>query len=236
MLPAYAVHIAAGGLGLVSGFVALYASKGALLHRRSGTVFVAAMLTMCVFGALISAVRGVAPAVNLPAAVMTLYLVITGFITIRRPAAWPRWADHGLTLVALGVALTDVTFALEALTRPDGRSHGFPAFPFVLFGTIGLLGAAGDVRRWRSGPLSGAPRLARHLWRMCMALWIAALSFFIGQAQVIPEPIRIYPLLALPVLAVLLTMIYWLWRVRVRRSLRGLIVAVGAPEAIPQQV
>ena len=40
------VHIVAGGLGLVSGFVALYAAKGARLHRKSGRVFFYAMLTM----------------------------------------------------------------------------------------------------------------------------------------------------------------------------------------------
>jgi hypothetical protein len=57
------------------------------------------------------------------------------------------------------------------------------------------------------------------------------LSFFIGQAQVFPRPIRIMPMLALPVLAVLLTMLYWLWRVRVRRSLRGIVTA-RAPEAV----
>ena len=30
-----------------------------------------------------------------------------------------------------------------------------------------------------------------------------------------------FPLIALPVVAVLVTMLYWLWRVRIRRSLRG---------------
>ena len=48
-------------------------------------------------------------------------------------------------------------------------------------------------------------------------------SFFIGQAKVIPEPIRIPGLLALPVLAVLLTMFYWLWRIRMRRNMRGIV-------------
>jgi hypothetical protein len=38
------VHILAGGFGLVSGCVALYASKGATLHRRSGMLFVYVML------------------------------------------------------------------------------------------------------------------------------------------------------------------------------------------------
>jgi hypothetical protein len=87
------------------------------------------------------------------------------------------------------------------------------------------------VRVMLSGALTGASRLARHLWRMSFALFIAALSFFIGQAKVIPGPIRIPALLALPVLAVLVTMVYWLWRVRVGRAVRGL-VGVRAPEAV----
>jgi NTP pyrophosphatase (non-canonical NTP hydrolase) len=56
---------------------------------------------------------------------------------------------------------------------------------------------------------------------MSFALFIAALSFFIGQAKVIPEPIRIGPLLTLSLVAVLATMLCWLWRVRVRRTLQA---------------
>jgi hypothetical protein len=103
-----------------------------------------------------------------------------------------------------------------------------PAFSFLMFGVVGTLAAVGDFRVLRAAPPQGARRLARHLWRMCFALFIAALSFFIGQARVFPEPIRIRPLLAMPVLLVLLTMGYWLWRVRVRGSLRGLRLAGGA--------
>jgi len=40
------LHIVAGLLGLVSGAVALYALKGARLHRQSGMLFVYAMVTM----------------------------------------------------------------------------------------------------------------------------------------------------------------------------------------------
>ena len=71
----------------------------------------------------------------------------------------------------------------------------------------------------RARSLRGAPRIARHLWRMSTALFIAAMSFFFGQADVIPKPYRIMPLLAVPVFAVLVTMLYWVWRVRVRRLL-----------------
>ena len=50
-----AIHIMGGGLGLLSGYVALYAAKGATLHRKSGIAFVYSMLAMTTFGALMAA-------------------------------------------------------------------------------------------------------------------------------------------------------------------------------------
>ena len=94
---------------------------------------------------------------------------------------------------------------------------------FLVFAMVALLAAAGDARILKSGPLYGTSRIARHLWRMCYALFVAAGSFFLGQAKVIPEPIRIYPMLAIPVIAVIATMFYWLWRVRFRKSFRGIV-------------
>ena len=227
---AYVVHIVAGSLALVFGYVALYAPKGASWHRKSGMLFVHAMLVMCLFGALMAAIRGVAPAVNIPAAMLTAYLVITALTTVRPPAAGARWLDPGLMLVALAVGVSSLGFGLEAVAN-GGTRNGIPAFPFFMFGVIGLLATAGDVRVIRSGALRGSSRIARHLWRMCFALFIAALSFFLGQAKVIPQPVRILPLLALPVLLVLVTMLYWLWRVRVRRSLRGIVSVTAAGTA-----
>ena len=216
------LHIIAGGLGLVSGYIALYSSKGAALHRRSGMVFVYTMLTMCTAGLVIAAGQGVAPAVNIPAALLTAYLVTTALITVRPPVPGGRWLDVGAMLVALAVGLTSLSFGFEALAN-GGRRNGMPAFPFFMFGMVGVLASVLDLRMIRAGGrLQGASRLARHLWRMCFALFIAALSFFLGQADAIPEPLRIRPLLALPVLMVLVTMFYWLWRVRSRRAGRSI--------------
>lgn len=221
------VHIIAGGLGIVAGFVALFVIKGATVHRKAGMVFVCAMLITCVGGLLIAIVRGVAPAINIPAALLTGCLVVTALTTVRPPSATSRWLDIAAMLVTLAVGLVSLKFAFEALSN-GGTRNGMPAFPFLMFGIVGLVAGAGDLRIMRSGRLGGASRLARHLWRMSFALFIAALSFFIGQAKVFPEPVRILPLLALPMLTVLVTMFYWLWRVRIRRSLRG-IVGVGSP-------
>jgi uncharacterized membrane protein len=225
----YAIHIIAGSLGIITGFVALYAAKGGPLHRRLGMVFVYAMLTTAVAGGLIAAVLGVAPSINLPASVMTAYLVVTALMTVRPPFPGSRPLAVGLMLVALTVGGINLAWGFEAVAL-GGEQAGF-AFPYLMFGTVGLLGGASDLKVIRSEALRGSARIARHLWRMCFALFIAALSFFIGQAKVFPEPIRIRPLLALPVLVVLVTMFYWLWRVRIKRSLRG-IVALGPSEAV----
>jgi hypothetical protein len=59
----------------------------------------------------------------------------------------------------------------------------------------------------------GRARLITHLWRMCLAMFIATGSFFLGQAKVFPKPLRIFPLLAIPALLPLALLLFWLVRV-----------------------
>ena len=226
-----AIHIIAGGLALVSGYTAMFVAKGATTHRRSGMVFVVAMLVMVATGGGIAAWHGNEGSTI--GAVMTFYFVLTALVTVRRPAGWTRQLDIGLTVLALAGTALSFTLAFAALASPTKLWEGLPPFPFFMFGTIGTVAIVGDVRMLRSGLPRGAPRLARHLWRMCWAMWIAAGSFFFGQAKVIPEPIRKPALLAVPVLAVFAVMFYWLWRVRVKRSLRGMVIGRAAVLADP---
>lgn len=99
-----------------------------------------------------------------------------------------------------------------------------------MFGVVGLMAAAGDVRMIRAGGVQGPRRLRRHLWRMCFALYIASASFFLGQADEFPEGIRIPALLAIPAFLPLLAMVFWLRRVRVRPSARSM-AGLATPEA-----
>jgi hypothetical protein len=225
----YAVHIVAGALGIFSGFVALFASKGARVHRRSGTVFVYAMMTMALMGAMMAFVHDKAPWANGPVGALTAYLVITSFLTVRPRESESRSVDVALLVVVALVTATLLRFGFAVLASPTGKLYGMPAAPFLIFGAIGMLAVIGDVRAVRAGgvqTIRGRPRLVRHLWRMTTALLIAAFSFFLGQAKVIPKPIRIVPLLLVPPLVVLASLLYWLWRVRFRRSLAGLSVRV----------
>jgi hypothetical protein len=102
----------------------------------------------------------------------------------------------------------------DALSSATGTMNGVPAGMMFFFGAIALLAAFGDVRMMLAGGLQGAQRIARHLWRMCFSLFIASGSFFLGQAKVIPKPIRIFPVLTILALLPLVLLVYWLVRVR----------------------
>src|SRR5688572_17172645 len=128
-------------------------------------------------------------------------------------------ARRGHALAAT-VGLVCLVFGFQAIAQ-GGARNGIPAFPFLLFGVVGTLGAVNDLRMLRASlAVKGAPRVTRHLWRMSLAFFIAAMSFFFGQAGALPRPLRVMPFLAVPVLAVLVTLLWWLWRVRIRNLVR----------------
>ena len=168
------IHIAAGVLALVFGYAALAAAKGGTLHRRSGRLFVAAMVALSLTGAWIALVAG--SPVSVIAGLLTCYFVTTALLTVRRRQP-PRWVTVAAMLVAVTVALAGFATGFGILgRRPE-------AIPMFIFGGVGLLAAAGDIRMMRAGGIQGPRRIARHLWRMCFAMWVAAASFFWGPAR-----------------------------------------------------
>ena len=219
------LHVVAAALALAAGTVALAVAKGGDLHRRSGRLFVYTMLAMALTGAGLAVIDGNVG--NVIAGTLTAYLVATALITVLPSTALIRRFEFGGMFIALLVAAGCIVLGVDALTGERGRSFGIPFPAYLMFGTVALLATVGDIRVIRSGPPRGAPRLTRHLWRMCYAFWIATASFFLGPrervARLIPESLIIPPLLALPVLAVVAILLYWFWRVRFRQSLHGIV-------------
>jgi uncharacterized membrane protein len=210
------LHVGGGAVGLVSGAAALAFRKGGPAHRLAGRVFVAAMLAMAAVGA------GVAPflpeRLSILGGLATFYLVATAALTVWRP---PGRAGR-LEVVALAAAIVlaglTVTLGWMAANDPMGTLDGQPWQGLVLFAVILAFATGGDLRLVLRGGIPGAGRIARHLWRMCAALFIAATSFFLGQPDFVPWPLRGTAWFYLTPLAALLVMGYWLVRVKLGSS------------------
>jgi hypothetical protein len=226
------IHMASGGLAIVLGAAALVARKGGTLHRRSGLLFVCAMLVLGISASMLG-FRKSPTDQNVFGGLMTVYFVITALTTVRPVSRWTRPINVAALAVAVVLAIVDIMGGVKAFNSPRGSLNGVPFFMLFLIATVMALAAAGDVRILRSGVPRGGPRLARHLWRMCFALFIAAGSFFSVRARVakiFPEPFTTAPMRALPILLVFGAMFYWWWKVR-RRPLAVVVRNESMPLA-----
>jgi hypothetical protein len=210
-------HICGAIVGLLSGTAALIFRKGWRWHRTAGNVFFASMLVMSASGAGIAAF--IKPNMgNVFGGVVTFYLVATGWLTVLRKEGETGITEFGLLLVALAAGGGGLLYGWEAAHSATGLKEGYPSGPYLVFGALSLWSATFDVRMLVRGGVSGAPRIARHLWRMCVAFLIAALSFFLGKQQHFPQVIRGSQILNVPMILILIVMIYWLVRVRITNS------------------
>jgi len=223
--PILLFHICAGTLGVLSGAVAASFRKGSRRHRVAGKVFAISMLSLGASGVYMAFLKS-QPG-NVLGGTLTFYLVATAWMTVRHKDGKTGVLDWGALLMVLGVAATEVTFGLQAAMSATGIKYGYPAGPYFIFGAVALLAAAGDVRMLARHGVFGTQRLARHLWRMCFGLFIAAGSFFFGGAnrplrllstvglgQHLPRTLfSIGPYLVLTILPLVL-LVFWLVRVR----------------------
>jgi uncharacterized membrane protein len=225
---ALGVHFAAGLVAIVAGAIALAVAKGGRLHKQSGLVFTYAMIVLGLTAAGIGTYEKVPGQVF--GGLLAAYMVFTGMTTVK---PWPgigQRVNVALMLLAFGYGVTGLYMGAREWLDPTVVVVGRPrVVPPLVIGSVILLAAIGDLRAIRSGGLRGTRRLARHLWRMCFGLFIATGSFFLGQMRFIPEPVRIVPVLLVLGLAPIAFLFYWMWRVRVRGRLTGVVIGATQP-------
>jgi|SRR5271166_1966724 len=209
--PLLLFHICAGTLGLLSGAVAIVFRKGSRQHGVAGNVFVLSMLCMAGAGAYMAFMKS-QPG-NVLGGTLTLYLVATAWITARRRDGHTRIFDWGALLAVSAVAAFNLTYGMEAAMSPTGLKYDYPPGPYFFLGSVALIAAAGDIRMLIRGGIAGAQRIARHLWRMCFALFIASSSVFLARQQIFPALLRKTGVLFLLTFLPLILMIFWLVRV-----------------------
>jgi hypothetical protein len=214
MTPLLIVHIGSGIAAIPAGAAALLARKGGRLHGGSGKAFVFAMLILAATAVVLALVQppstpsAAPPRASISIAVLTIYLVGTAWLTARRNVPGAVALEVAASATAFLIAATLLGFAAMA----SQSVHPGQAVPYAVFSIVpvlaGLLDAAVVVR----GGIAGNRRIARHVWRMSLALFFATAFFFIGQQKVMPPALRGSLYLFGPPVAVLLMMAFWLVR------------------------
>ena len=213
--------------------------KGSPRHALAGKVFVASMLTMAV-GAVYLAITRHQPN-NVGGGILTFYLIGTAWLTARRRDGETSRFDWVLFLIPLALGVLTWINAMQVVRSGATSQDGVPVGMSFFMGSVMLLAAVGDVRMLVRGGLFGAKRIARHLWRMCFGLFIAAGSFFLGPSN---RPLRLLskvglgqhlsPALFSTTLYLILTilplilLIFWLVRVRFTNAYRGKPVQIAS--------
>ena len=215
-LPLLFLHIAGGMVGLLSGTVAMLYRKGSGGHRLSGDVFVVSMMIMGACGSILALMKHQPD--NFFGGLVTFYMVTTGWLTGRNRQQETGLLDWGALVFALMLGGSLLTLSVLVASGQAARQPGVPIGMYFFLAAITLLAAAGDVRMLARGGISGAPRLARHLWRMCFGLFIATGSFFLGKQEFFPAALRKQYLLVPMAIFPLVMLIYWLVRVHARKN------------------
>jgi uncharacterized membrane protein len=201
-------HASFGALGLLSGALALWARKGSLLHRRAGTVFFAVMLTTAASGAYLG--LRASEFGNAIAGIVTIYLLATSWVTVRRTEGAIGIFEAGAFVFAAVAAVAAYWSAFAAVRSGTALLGGLP---YMVIATIIAFAALADLSVLLRRGLRGRQRVARHLWRMLLGFSAAVGSFFPGQLPIFPQfiqDIRPIILLFIPFFAVIATMFVWL--------------------------
>ena len=227
-----AFHVVMGTVALAAGSVAIIARKGSEWHRRSGIVFVYTMIAMGLAAVGISLYEGKTAVL---AGALTAYLVFTAWTAIKPLAEGGRRIDIALMLLAWLFAIGTWVEAFETLGMPGMKREGVPAGMHFFFAIVLTCAAIGDVRLIRDGGITGTRRLARHLWRMSFGLWIATGSFIAQLVRMtfMPGWMRSIPVILVLAAGPLVLLVYWMWRVRLRQNLRGIMTRIPIGTAAP---
>lgn len=224
--PIMLVHILSGTLCVGGGAVAFLAPKGRPVHRAGGTVFFYTMLIASISGAVLGLLEPERLFITAFAGVLGAYLVLTGWATARWSAS-----QAGALEVISGLAIAGTTAGLLVLgviatNNPDGTLLGFLAEYYFMLAVMAGFGLVFDLSLFFRHGLSDRQRIARHLWRMGLAYFIAVGSFFTGPgARVFPEALRESGLLSLPEGVTAVLIVFWLIRTRFNRPRRKEIKA-----------
>ena len=159
------IHILSGMTALFCGLLAIAAQKGGLIHRRAGLVFFYAMLAVSISALVMALPKGNLGLVYI--GLFAFYQNMAGYRATRNKAMVPKGWDWALA--ALG-GINGVFMVLSF------------KIVLVVFGSISLMLALGDLRMWwqvtQGKALDKRAWLRQHIGMM-MGTYIATTTAFV---------------------------------------------------------
>ena len=139
------IQVILGFIGLIAGIFVLFLKKGNQLHKKTGSVFLYAMLLSVFTALLLSYFRSNVFLFTI--GIFTLYLIGTGSRYIQLKATGslsdkPKMVDWALSGLILVSGITLVVLGISSIVR--GNMIGL-----VVLGSIGMTGVWQDLRYYR---------------------------------------------------------------------------------------
>jgi len=199
-------HIIAGILVLLFGSMALIASKGLRLHKLTGNIFFISMVILSLTTIYLEVQFDDFPIMG----IFSLYFASTSWLAVKRQAGTTGAFEVCAFLCIVMVSITFYKWGWDIVYNGKVLEGTLPLAMYFILGSFAAFAAILDLNMILRGGLVGAHRIARHLWRMCIALLLATMSFL--SQDIFPEFIQNTGLLWSPIILLLLIIVFWLCR------------------------
>lgn len=215
-LSAIMFHIFSGAIALFAGYAVIICPKGKASHKYLGRLYVISILVLGFTGTYIAVLRDVP--LSMMNGLVLCYFVLSALNTIWQPANRINVFDKILFVIGVLLIIGFAWYSYQTTQVYGGKLGGFGIQAYLVFGSIVLFSTVADYRYIKLGGLRGSSKLIRHLWRMFFPLIMSTAAFFLGQSRHLPKTLQSIEFIMLPVVFVLLSVLYWVIKVKVTKS------------------
>lgn len=204
-------HAMGGFISLIAGTIAVIATKGNRWHKKSGMIFYYGMMVAGISGIAASLIPEHQSPFLFVVGLFSIYLVLSGYRALRFKGVRKQQQLFGDKIIAWSMLL--IGFGMMGFGGSWVMSGRVMGWVLIVFGTIGLANAFGDLRAMRNLRGLRKKSLRLHIGKISGA-YIAAFTAFFVTNNVLPALLS----WLLPTLFGIFFIGYWLRKTRLKKK------------------
>ena len=172
------VHAFFGGIGLITGIIAISLRKGGINHRKSGKIFSYSMIISSLISLLVARMPGHENLFLFLIGIFTIYLVLAGNRALtfkgkhKLKADWLDKLISGTMLLAsIGMLIIGIVGMIQGISN---------SILYVFFGSFGALFSLRDFKTFKIFTIRKNAWLISHLGKMVGALIASVTAFLVA--------------------------------------------------------